>query len=113
MIARCQAWIAEHYDASSPVAAMIELSALSERSFSRRFKQATGLAPMEYVHALRLEEAKQELEAGDAPIEAVAQAVGYEDAAFFGRLFRRKVGLTPMQYRRRFGGLRQALHEWV
>jgi transcriptional regulator GlxA family with amidase domain len=53
------------------------------------------------------------LEAGDDPVEAVAQAVGYEDAAFFGRLFRRKVGLTPTQYRRRFGGLRQALTQWV
>jgi AraC-like DNA-binding protein len=35
--------------------------------------------------------------------------VGYEDASFFGRLFRRKVGITPAQYRRRFGELRRAL----
>ncbi len=113
VIARCQTWIAEHYDEPSPVAAMIQLSGLSERSFARRFKQATGLAPIEYVHTLRLEEAKQMLEAVDEPVEAVAQAVGYEDAAFFGRLFRRKVGVTPAQYRRRFGGLRQALNEWL
>ena len=86
---------------------------LSTRTITRRFKQATGLSPMEYVHALRLEEAKQVLEAAEDPVEAVAQAVGYEDAAFFGRLFRRKVGLTPTQYRRRFGGLRQALNQWV
>lgn len=64
---------------------------------------------MEYVHTLRLEEAKQVLETEEVPVEAVAEAVGYEDAAFFGRLFRRKVGLTPAQYRRRFGGLRRAL----
>jgi transcriptional regulator GlxA family with amidase domain len=113
VIARCQTWVAQHYDASAPVAAMTELSELSERSLTRRFKKATGLAPMEYVHALRVEEAKQVLETGDDPVEAVAQAVGYEDAAFFGRLFRRKVGLTPTQYRRRFGGLRQALTQWV
>ena len=108
-IARCQSWIAEHYDQPSPVAAMIRLSKLSERSFNRRFKQATGMPPMEYVHTLRLEEAKQLLETSDQAVEAVAQDVGYEDAAFFGRLFRRKVGLTPAQYRRRFGGLREAL----
>ena len=64
---------------------------------------------MEYIHTLRLEEAKQMLEAGDLPVEAVANEVGYEDASFFGRLFRRKVGLTPAQYRKRFRGLRQAL----
>lgn len=111
VIARCQVWIAEHYDQPSPVAAMIQLSELSERSFNRRFKQATGMAPIEYVHTLRLEEAKQLLESGDEPVEAVAQDVGYEDAAFFGRLFRRKVGLTPTQYRKRFRGLRRALEE--
>ena len=59
--------------------------------------------------ALLLEEAKQLLETGDLPVEAVANEVGYEDASFFGRLFRRKVGLTPAQYRKRFRGLRQAL----
>ena len=112
-IARCQNWSAQHYDEPSPVTTMIQLSSLSERSFNRRFKQATGLSPIEYVHTLRLEEAKQLLESGHDPIESIAQAVGYEDAAFFGRLFRRKVGLTPAQYRRRFGGLRQALRRWI
>jgi transcriptional regulator GlxA family with amidase domain len=67
------------------------------------------MSPLEYVHALRLEEAKQMLESGDLPIEAIANQVGYEDAAFFSRLFRRKVNLTPAQYRRRFGELRHNL----
>ncbi|RUY41731.1 AraC family transcriptional regulator, partial [Mesorhizobium sp. M7A.F.Ca.US.001.04.1.1] len=42
-------------------------------------------------------------------VEAVANEVGYEDASFFGRLFRRQVGVTPAQYRIRFGALRRAL----
>jgi transcriptional regulator GlxA family with amidase domain len=111
VIARCQSWIAEHYASASPVAQMTRLSGLAERSFTRRFSQATGMAPLEYVHTLRLEEAKQMLEAGEEPVEAIANEVGYEDAAFFSRLFRRKVGLTPVQYRRRFGSLRQALSD--
>lgn len=109
VIARCQTWIAEHYDEPLPVAALIKVSGLSERSFHRRFRKATGLSPMEYVHTLRLEEAKQVLESETLAVDAIAEAVGYEDAAFFGRLFRRRVGLTPAQYRRRFGGLRKAL----
>jgi transcriptional regulator GlxA family with amidase domain len=109
VIARCQAWIAEHYDEPAPVTAMVRLSGLAERSFKRRFAQATGMSPLEYVHTLRLEEAKQMLEAGDAPIEAIAGEVGYEDAGFFSRLFRRHVQLTPAQYRKRFGSLRRAL----
>ena len=49
------------------------------------------------------------LESGDLPVEAIANEVGYEDPSFFGRLFRRKVGITPAKYRMRFGSLRQAL----
>ena len=109
VIARCQSWIAEHYHEAAPVAAMVRLSGLAERSFKRRFAQATGMAPLEYVHTLRLEEAKQMLESTDAPVEAIAGQVGYEDAGFFSRLFRRHVQLTPAQYRRRFGSMRRAL----
>ena len=88
---------------------MIELSGLPERSFKRRFQQATGLAPLQYVHTLRIEEAKQMLESGDEPVEHIAIEVGYEDAGFFSSLFQRSVGVTPAQYRRRFGALRRAL----
>ena len=109
VIARCQVWIAEHYEQPNPVANMVRLSGLVERTFKRRFQQATGMSPLEYVHALRLEEAKQMLESGDLSIEAIANEVGYEDAAFFSRLFKRKVNLTPAQYRKRFGALRQSL----
>ncbi len=109
IINESQTWLADHYRTSSPVAALVTRSALPERTFVRRFAKATGMTPLEYVHALRLEEAKHVLETTDTPIEAVAVDVGYEDTSFFGRLFRRKMGLTPMQYRLRFGSLRRAL----
>ena len=67
------------------------------------------MTPLDYVHALRLEEAKQMLETTDLPFEAIANEIGYEDTSFIGRLFRRKVGLTPAHYRLRFGSLRRAL----
>jgi transcriptional regulator GlxA family with amidase domain len=108
-INRCQDWAAFNYMTRSPVAAMIALSGLPDRSLVRRFVKATGLTPLDYVHALRLEEAKQMLESGDLAVEAIANQVGYEDASFFGRLFRRKIGLTPAQYRLRFGSLHRAL----
>lgn len=105
VIAKCQEWVAEHYASSAPVAAMTKLSGLTERTFIRRFAAATGLSPLDYVHALRLEEAKQMLETEAISIEAIAHEIGYEDSSFFGRLFRRKVGVTPAQYRRRFAFL--------
>ena len=109
LISACQAWIAEHYHGASPVAEMVRRSGLAERTFTRRFHKATGLAPLEYVHTLRLEEAKQLLEASEDPIEGIAEAVGYQDPGFFTRLFKRKVGLSPLQYRRRFGAMRRML----
>ena len=49
------------------------------------------------------------LEGGDRPVEEIAFEVGYEDAGFFSRLFRRHVSLTPSQYRKRFGSMRRVL----
>ncbi|CAA9396767.1 MAG: hypothetical protein AVDCRST_MAG51-642 [uncultured Ramlibacter sp.] len=110
-IARCQQWVAMNYASESPVARMAALSQLPERTFKRRFAQATGMAPLEYVHHVRLEEAKQLLESGETAIEAIAVDVGYSDSSFFSRLFRRKVGMTPVQYRQRFGRLSRQLDE--
>ncbi|MCW5897931.1 MAG: helix-turn-helix domain-containing protein [Flavobacteriales bacterium] len=109
VVAQCQTWAAQRFHEPAPVSGMVALSGLPERSFARRFKQATGLTPLAYVHALRLEEARRMLEGSDEPVEAIALEVGYEDAGFFTRMFKRKVGLTPGQYRRRFGGLRKSL----
>ena len=111
VVQRAQQWAAQHYAVEAPVMRMVALSGLPERTFKRRFTQATGMSPLEYVHMLRLEEAKQMLEAGDEPVEAVAEQVGYQDSGFFSRLFRRKVALTPAQYRRRFGTLARQLDE--
>jgi len=110
VIGRCQAWVADNYTHGAPVAAMAQISGLAERSFQRRFKLATGMTPMEYTQTLRIEEAKHLLETTESPVQVVAEEVGYDDAAFFGRLFRRNVNLSPAQYRRRFGGMRVALN---
>ncbi len=108
-IARCQQWASLNYTDEAPVARMVVLSCLPERTFKRRFTQATGMSPLQYVHHVRLEEAKHLLESGDAPVEDVAAEVGYSDGSFFGSLFRRKVGMTPAQYRMRFGKLARHL----
>ncbi len=97
-----QEWLIEHFAVSSPVEEMVRRSGLSERTFKRRFRKATGHSPLSYVQHLRVEEAKRQLERGDQPIEEIAWSVGYEDPSFFRRLFKRLVGLTPGVYRRKF-----------
>ena len=78
-----------------------------ERTLKRRFKAATGATLIDCLQNLRLEAAKRLLEAGQLPVDEISAEVGYEDASFFRRLFRRRTGLTPSQYRRMF---RPVLH---
>jgi transcriptional regulator GlxA family with amidase domain len=108
IIADAQAWIADHYATASPVARMVDRSGLAERTFKRRFRAATGYAPVEYVQALRIEEAKQLLETSDEATDAIALAIGYEDPTFFRRLFKRSTGTTPARYRRRYKTIGQS-----
>ena len=79
---------------------MAERSGRSERSFLRRFRRATGQSPVEYLQTLRIEEAKQMLEATDMPIDDIALEVGYAEGSSFRRLFRKQVGMTASAYRR-------------
>ncbi|MGZ5316776.1 MAG: helix-turn-helix domain-containing protein, partial [Solirubrobacterales bacterium] len=87
----------------SPVEEMVARSGLAERTFKRRFKQATTHTPIEYVQRVRVERAKRLLETSRVPVERISWGVGYEDAASFRRLFKRTTGLAPGDYRRRFG----------
>ena len=97
-----QLWLNDHFSAAAPVDEMVQRSGLAERSFKRRFTQATGFTPIAYVQNLRVEEAKRRLERTDAPIDEISWHVGYEDPAFFRRLFKRTTQLTPGAYRRKF-----------
>lgn len=97
----CQEWLADHYGEADPVGEMVRQSGLPRRSFGRRFLSATGHSPIGYVQRVRIEEAKQLLETTGGTIEKVAQDVGYDDSASFRRLFKRMVGETPAEYRRR------------
>jgi transcriptional regulator GlxA family with amidase domain len=101
-IAAAQVWIADNYATASPVTRMATAADLTTRTFKRRFEAATGYTPLDYVQSLRMEEAKQLLEASDAPIDAIAETVGYAEAAAFRRLFKRSTGISPLHYRQRF-----------
>jgi transcriptional regulator GlxA family with amidase domain len=102
VVTAAQKWLRTHFSVASPVEEMVRRSGMPERTFKRRFTQATGLAPIDYVQRLRVEDAKRRLERTDAPVDEISWKVGYEDPAFFRRLFKRLTGLTPGAYRRRF-----------
>ena len=65
-------------------------------------RAATGLTPISCVQRLRIEDAKRRLERSDASVDEISWRVGYEDAAFFRRLFKRTTGVAPGAYRKRY-----------
>jgi transcriptional regulator GlxA family with amidase domain len=97
-----QTWVASHFSVANPLEEMARRSGLAERTFKRRFTQATNLSPIAYVQRLRIEDAKRRLERTEAPVDEISWKVGYEEPAFFRRLFKRVTGLSPGVYRRRF-----------
>ena len=97
-----QDWVARHFQVGSPVEEMVRRSGLAERTFNRRFVAATGLSPIAYIQRLRIEEAKRRLERTMASVDEISWQVGYEEPAFFRRLFKRTTGMAPGAYRKRF-----------
>ncbi len=85
------------------IADMARKAALSERSFLRRFAEATGTSPGEWLAGVRVDEARRLLEATALPIEEVARLSGFGSTATLRHHFSRATALSPRDYRERFG----------
>ena len=72
---------------------------LSYVQFSRRFKQATGTTPQNYLMGLRLKKAQNLLQETELPIKGVAQLCGFESEYYFSNFFRSQCAVTPTQFR--------------
>ncbi len=77
------------------IADYAELCGMSEAGFRRLFREYTGVSPVDYRNALRLERAKLLLAGGDYNVSEAAEAVGFSNLSFFIRLYKRKYGRTP------------------
>ena len=95
-------WLLTNIQDKISVEQMADFSAMSERNFSRVFKQATGLTPIKYLETLRLDRAKEILSSGKDTLEAIAASCGFENEERLRRAFRRRFQLTPSQYRCNF-----------
>lgn len=98
-----QEWLCDHYSDEIRVEDLASRAGMSPRTFSRRFKAATGETPLRYLQHIRINAAKHLLENDLKTIQEVSWAVGYENVGFFRRLFKRHTGTPPQQYRKRFG----------
>jgi transcriptional regulator GlxA family with amidase domain len=90
-------WMRAHLGEPLGVERLAEFAGESSRSFHRHFEAETGETPAAFVETLRLEMAKQQLEAG-ASVKAAARAAGLTSDEQLARAFKRRLGLTPLQY---------------
>jgi AraC-like DNA-binding protein len=73
---------------------------LSESHFRRLFRRQIGQAPTEFLLSCRMQQAAHHLQAPAARVKTVAAGLGYDDAAQFSKLFKKKIGVAPSHYRR-------------
>ncbi len=97
-------WLTESLHRDVTVAEMARRAAMSERTFARRFKEATGTTPFRWVLHRRLQLAQELLETTDLDIDRLAHRSGFGTATNLRDHFRRELGTTPTAYRRTFRG---------
>ena len=102
-ISSAQEWMHKNFAKSFSLEDLAKRVGMSMRNFVRRFKQATGDTPLIYLQKLRVAAAKRMLENNHRTMPEISAAVGYQDVVFFRSLFQRHTGISPSEYRERFG----------
>ena len=84
------------------VSLLAEKINLSEKTFTRRFKKAINISPIQYLKSLRVEKAKELLISTSKSLGDITIEVGYFDENSFRKLFKQQTSLNPMEFRNRF-----------
>ena len=108
--ATCQ-WALEHLDDPLTVADLARHAGWAPRTFSRHFAEQTGMAPLRWLTAARIREARRLLEATDLPVEVIAGRCGLGTAANLRLHLARDAGTTPTAYRAAYQGHRPEARE--
>ncbi|NDV90477.1 helix-turn-helix domain-containing protein [Alteromonas sp. 345S023] len=98
-ILNIQQWLEIHFAEKITIGEMAARINMTERTFKRRFKEATGETPLSYIQQLRIEQGKEYLKHSDKSAEEIAWAVGYQDPGHFNRLFKRTFGVNVSRWR--------------
>ncbi|MDN8587991.1 AraC family transcriptional regulator [Paenibacillus sp. 11B] len=94
-------YIHEHFNESISLESLAEQWNYSIQYLSKQFKLRTGRSPIEYVIQARMAKAKELMIRTDATAQEIASSVGYSDVFYFTRLFKKQVGMTPGQYKKK------------
>lgn len=94
-------WLNDNYQRSIRIADIAAAVNMSERNFARRFQKHSGCSPGAFLERIRLDAAKVLFAETNLTIAVVARRVGFGSAEHLSRLFKRRVGLTPVEFRNR------------
>jgi AraC-like DNA-binding protein/mannose-6-phosphate isomerase-like protein (cupin superfamily) len=95
-------FLEENCGGSIQIKEAARICGMSESHFMSVFKEVTGLSFLKYLNHYRVERAQAMLTHSDDSMKNICQEVGFCDQSYFGAVFRKVVGLTPAEYRRRF-----------
>ncbi len=101
-ILKTQYWIEENLSESLKIVELSKMSCMSQRTFERRFKKATGDTPIVYIQKMKVEKAKEKLETTNLSFDEISYNVGYRNSGSFRKIFVKWVKLLPSEYRERF-----------
>ncbi len=101
-VGKAMIFVAEHLAEDCSVPRLCEVAAMSERTFLRRFRDATNMTPAKFVEAIRIEAARQRLEVTRSPVDVIASECGFGSGERMRRTFQRHLGVAPGYYRERF-----------
>lgn len=98
-IARSVSYIESHYTENISIDVLAELSHYSPRHFTRIFNDTYHTTPLNYILELRINHACSLLKGSPLPITNIAVQCGFNDINYFSRTFKKRIGLTPKQFR--------------
>lgn len=101
--AQLNVWISVNLSLNLSNEILAKKVGMSERSFSRQYAAHAGQTPAKAVEIFRFEEAKRLLETTDTSVKVVSSGCGFKDYERMRRTFIRQIGVSPMEYRQRFG----------
>jgi len=102
LVTSVQERIEKHFDKIENLEEVLSDVPSSRRNLVRRFKLATGIPPIEYLQNIRIETAKRHLEQSQLSVSEIIDKSGYTDPKSFRKVFQKKVGMKPLEYREKF-----------
>ena len=95
-------YIQNNYNSQISIGTLADLCAMSQATFRRQFKETTGKSSVKYINSFKIEKSKELLKSSEITIDDITDFLSFYDKAYFCKVFKNAVGVSPSEYRRNF-----------